>query len=353
MLPRLGLRIPIYRLNGVTRYGNSSGTLVFAGNEVERNFIVNRFFAGPFKTERLARVSTYALPAALAQLRNMADLTVARVVRPVATQLQENDFLCAPEAVDCEVEVSATTEASAMLLNTKTAKHNSKVVRDNALSWTVSHDLSDCDVFIETMYVPYVAKRYGHLGVRKAISRVRRQFRHGGLIFVWHDGVRIAGGTVVTDGSVLRSGVLGTLGGRKQLLALGAISALYLFGAEYARQLGLRRFNFGSSVPSLASSVLRHKCSWGGHIIDRKEAIRDYAIGWRRVHDGLVEFFKHTPLILRDVDGLSVLSASTSSADAAGLARLAKRARNAGLQRTILLEDLASPLRRALARHDV
>jgi hypothetical protein len=353
VLPRLELRLPIYRLSGQTRTGLQASA-IFAGHWDDRDFLVNRFFEGPFARVRLGSTSVYALPSALRRLRSDADLTIARVSRRLVLPVFGREHLCVPEAVDCEIVLSATPPA--LPLATKTAKHNAKIVRDNELTWSVSHDLRDCDAFIATMYEPYLAARHGTRGIRKEPYRVRRQFRQGALLLVHHRGEPVAGGTLMVDASVLRSGVLGTADGGKNLLKLGVVSALYLFGAEYARQLGLDRFNLGASNPSLADGVLVHKFAWGGRVVDRNESFRDYVLGWSEPTAAVVELLAHTPLIFRDAEGLSVLAAVTPPAEEAregtssepanrdgpvapDLARLSKQAAAAGLRRVIVLGD--------------
>jgi hypothetical protein len=350
VLPRLG-RLPVYRLVGKTRAGTNASA-IFAGYWNERDFLVDRLFDGSFERTHLGDTSVYALPATLQRLRPEVDLTIARVARPVAARVFGREHLCVPEAVDCEIALSETPPA--LPLTTKTAKHNAKIVRDNELTWTVSHDLRDCEAFIATMYEPYLVARHGRRGVRKAPYRVRRQFRHGTLLLIHHRGVPVAGGTLVVDAPVLRSGVLGTADGGKELLKLGVVSALYLFGAEYARQRGLRRFNLGASNPSLVDGVLTHKCAWGARIVDRDESFRDYVLGWGQPSAAVVELLAHTPLIVRDGEGLSVLAAVLPLAAGDGakidpspprgpvaedLARLSKLAAASGLRRVIVLGD--------------
>jgi hypothetical protein len=352
ILPRLGFRLPIYRVTGATRSG-AKAVAIFAGHWDDRDFILNRFFGGSFTRDRLGSASIYALPSALRRLGADADVTIARVARSLVAPVFGREQLCVPEAVDGEIALSRT--APALLLTTKTAKHNARVVRDNELTWTVSHDLEDCDRFIATMYEPYLAARHGERGIRKEPYRVRRQFRQGALLLVQHRGAAVAGATVVVDTPTLRSGVLGTLDGGKELLKLGVVSALYLFGAEYARQLGLTRFNLGASSPSLADGVLSHKCAWGARVVDRNESLRDYVLGWNEPTAAVAELLAHTPLIVRDGEGLSVLAAVAPDHLAAatpgggaldkgisepeGLAKLAKHAAAAGLRRVMVLGD--------------
>lgn len=353
VLPRFALRLPIYRVTGSTRAG-AKAAAIFAGYWDDRDFIVNRFFGGSFARVRLGSASVYGLPSVLRSLRSDADLTIARVARSLVAPVFGREQLCVPEAIDGEIALSTTPPA--LPLTTQTAKHNARVVRDNELTWTVSHDLKDCDKFIATMYEPYLAARHGERGVRKEPYRVRRQFRHGALLLVQHRRVPVAGATVIVDTPALRSGVLGTVDGGKELLKLGVVSALYLFGAEYARQLGLTRFNLGASNPSLVDGVLSHKCAWGARVVDRHESLRDYVLGWNEPTAAVAELLAHTPLIVRDAEGLSVLAAlapplarasSPGGAFERGLAepddvaRLAKHAAAAGLRRVIVLGDPA------------
>jgi hypothetical protein len=336
VLPRLMQRVPIYRLTGKTAAGMSAVS-IFAGHWDERDYLLSRFFAGPYERVQIDTVPISALPKVLRRLRSDAAITIARLPSSLVEPLCRSGCLCVPEAVDCEIAVSATPPA--LPLETKSAKHNAKVVRDNGFTWTASHDVLACNTFIATMYEPYLAARHGERAVRKAPSRVRRQFRRGALLLIQQQGAPVAGATVIVDGTVLRSGVLGMVEGSEGLLKRGVISALYLFGAEYARQRGLGQFNLGGSHPSLADGVLVHKCGWGARIVPRAESFRDYVLGWNEPNDAVIELLTRTPLIVRDGRGLSLLAAATSTTTATDLARLAKQASAAGLERVIALGE--------------
>jgi hypothetical protein len=354
VLPLFDWRVPIQQITGRTR-GGAHARVIFAGHWDERDYLVNRFFSGTFEVTPCGTTPLHGLAGALRRLRADADLTIARVARPLIAHVFGSDPLCVPESVDCEIAVSK--QPPALPLATKTARHNAKVVHDNELTYAISRSVRDCTSFIAEMYEPYLAERHGARGVRKEAYRVRRQFRQGALLLVLHRGVAVAGGTLIVDAPVLRTGVLGTAGGSKDYLKLGVVSALYLFSAEYARQRGLERFNLGASSPSLADGVLTHKCAWGARVVDRQESLRDYVLGWGEPTPAVAEFLAHTPLIVRDGGGLSVLAAlpvqataGEVGADASGrraptagdFVKLSKQAAAAGLKRVIVLGDPAA-----------
>lgn len=301
------LRVPLYRIHGPSPASDQPRTMLIAGVPASLQYLVQRFCGANPKWESLGSIPIYALPRVLRERAPDVNLVAAQVQRLLAQWLFGEHFLHVPEAVGAQLEVRAdgTTFASVH----KTAKRNIEHVCKNALAWRISHQLADFERFYDDMYVPFARQRYGALAFVRNRHALRRRFRQGGIIWITHRDEIIAGQIFQIHKSILHLLGPGTPQGSPAPVKQGAFSALYMFAAAYAQQQGLRWLDLGASMPSLRDGVLMHKRGWGATLTERQESSRELLLRWGQWDDELARFFADVPLIFRDQNGLSALTA--------------------------------------------
>ena len=179
----------------------------------------------------------------------------------------------------------------------------------SGLSWTTSVAESDFALFYDGFYVPFIRQRYPDSGASGGKEKLRKLFRRGFLLWIHQGEEKLAGAILTPDGEVLRWFVVGARTDGVDPVKSGALSAIYVFGIECARQHGFRWFDVGWSPPSLRDGVLSHKRSWGAMLIDSPRADYDTLFRWETFDDRLMAFLSENPLIFRDDGGLSAIVA--------------------------------------------
>ncbi len=311
LMPLMQLRVPLFLLKGLTGLSpTSTGTVLVAGQGVTIEVLARRFFEGEPECEAIGSVSLFTLPCAFARWRNKADLVIARVPRSVAGPMSRGRYLRLPEAVGGRLAVPSDPDDLSDI--SRSVRSNVQSVLRNALTWTVSHRTEDFEFFYREIYLPFAKGRFGDLAFLRNRHSLRRQFRQGGILWIEHCGMRIAGVLFQTDGSTLRLVSLGALDDRGEARALGALSAIYLFSAAYAREKGLDWVDFGTSLPLLNDSGLMHKRSWGTILTERRESRHDLLLGWGRCGEELIRFLAATPMVIRHGRTFAALGAPGS-----------------------------------------
>ena len=234
-------------------------------------------------------------------------MVMARMPRPASAWFFGDAYIHVPSAVDSWVEIPRDTEALAG--RSTRARRNTNLVLRSELSWTTSVAESDFDLFYDRFYVPFVAQRYPDSGASRGKQKLRKLFRSGFLLWISRGEEKLAGAIFKPDGEVVRWFVVGARVDGVDPVKSGALSAIYVFGIECARQYGFRWLDVGWSPPSLRDGVLSHKRSWGAILKDSPRIDHDTLFRWNALDDRLMTFLSEHPLIFRDDGGLSAIAA--------------------------------------------
>lgn len=323
-------RIPLYAVRGAAVDGSPS--MLIAGRHRTLSYLQRQFVGDDASVEPLGSVPLLSLPRTLERLGGQFDLFAAAVDRPVARWLFGDRCLLLPEVIDAALPVPPAGEPVRW---PKNAKENARRVRSRGFTWSFSTRMEDFNDFFERMCVPYAVKRHAGLVYYPDRVGLRERFRHGGLMLIAHEGAAVAGGVFAVEGDVLRGQTLGAVDGSEELLRLGVLNGLYVFGAELAQQRGLNWYNLGASAPFLGDGPLYHKLSWGAVLRRRRGSHRNIAIGWPRYNDHIARLLADTMPIFRDGDGYSALMVPRTPADA-DVATVHRRYGSIGLERVVL-----------------
>ena len=331
----LRLRIPVVRL--ATPDGLAS--VVVAGDRPSIAYLVRHFAGDELRREPIATTPLIALPRVLARLERDADLVIARVERPAARWLFGRTHLRVPEAVGAEL-VLPQDPATRQRVG-RSQGNNIRRIRAAGLAWTVSRSRADFDLFYRQMYLPFARRRFGEDAYLRNPQRLRRAFRRGFVLWVESGTQRLAGALFRRKGDVLYWVATGVADGDLDLAERGALSALYLFAVEAAQREGASRLDLGASRPSLRDGVLVHKKRWGGRLVARDDVHHDLCLRWRIFDERVARFLERAPLVFRDGDGLSALTALPSAGDATAerVRDLWRELRVPGLRRLVVVTE--------------
>lgn len=332
LLPTVLCRpVPVVRLHGGGR------SVLVAGEHPATAFVCRALLGAEVERESLQSVSPWRLPEVLPSLAGGVDLVIARTPRLLAERLFSDSWLRLPEAANARLRVPA---AGVAVRWPDKAAYNVRRVRKGGFGWTVSADSSDFEQFFDTMLVPYVTLRHGDNAVVPSRQAMRRRFRRGGILWIERDGERVAGSVIEIAGDTLRQWALGARGGNEEWVRAGAFSALYVFGTEYARSMGLTWYDLGGGPPSPADGPMHHKLSWGAEICARPESRHDLVLHWPAGREDQAGFLAAAPLFVRDGSGLSLLLDAGGSDHVAALTRYYANRR---LRRVYVLNAAANP----------
>ena len=309
--PLVRWHVPVAMVTGRAAGTGQKRTILVAGWKRTIAYYVQRYFDHCDKPIDFANVPLLALPALLKRVRTDADMIIARVPGPGSRWLFDDSFLHVPEAVEARLEIPR--DLSTLEQASTRARRNIARIHEHDLTWELSTDPRDFDPFYDRYYVPFLRQRYGDLAHEIERPILNRAFRRGCILWVLHDQVRVAGALLQGKGSVLRWRVMGAITDEIDVVRIGALSAIYLFSAEYARQHGFRWLDLGFSKSSPRDGVLSHKRSWGARVYCPWKVDHDLLFAWDRWDDDMAHFLSTTPLIFRHKGGLSAVAALSAN----------------------------------------
>ncbi|MCG8691647.1 MAG: hypothetical protein MI806_10600 [Minwuiales bacterium] len=269
-------RLGLARVQGRCAASGRTATVVVAGESPVNNYILQTVFDGATERTPLGRCWLGALPKRLRDLEQDADLLIARVETGVSEWLFGDTGLRLPESIDARIAVPGPDERWPP---THSARSNTKRVVRNALTWSISRDPADFDLFYDEMYVPFVRDRFGALGTVTSRTALRYRFARGGLQWIWQGSDRVGGQVLEPEGRQLRCVVMGCDPARNAA-QLGLVAATFLFAMEYARRHGFDVVDRGGTLPSLCDPVLTSKHFWGADFATRSRATHDLLVVW-------------------------------------------------------------------------
>ncbi|MET0152553.1 MAG: GNAT family N-acetyltransferase [Candidatus Binatia bacterium] len=290
--------VPLAIARGRCATTAAPASALIAGRGTDARYFLERFFSGPIEVEDRGRVSLTRLPAALRRERDRHDLTIARVDRIGSRFLFDAAYHRLPDWVGTIMSMPNDVERFAST-SPRRLRSDFLRVRRNDLRWLISNAREDFDRFYTKMYLPFLDRRHGALGVVRNVHQLLRAFRAGCLLWVLHRGEPISAILLTPQGDVLRFVVLGTRDGALEPIALGGLAALYIFAMEYAKERGFRSLDLGGVRPCLSDGALQYKLKWGVRLRPKPEVYHDFLFYWPRPSKEISSFLEANPLVVR------------------------------------------------------
>jgi hypothetical protein len=304
-------------------------------------YLARRFLGGEESSvESAGKVSLPSLLLRPGSLAQDCDLLIARVSRRVSRMMASRDVIRVPERVRFFKSLPLSDEDRKRIK--KAQSDNLRRIRKYGLTFRVSNSQEDFEYFWHSMVLPYAKTRFGDLAESYPYEWALRVFKRGTVMFVYRDGLRVAGTLLDLSDNRVHGVILGVNLEFEDSVAKGALSAIYHFTLEWAESEGFSYVDFGTTRPCLADGVFRTKCRWGAYVVD-DERYYDLVFHCRADNPKVYRFFQENPLVLRDGEGLSAIGAlPQGDHDFSALKASIGGSLAPGLNRMLLLPDLDS-----------
>ncbi|HEX9811529.1 MAG TPA: hypothetical protein VGA88_05525 [Burkholderiales bacterium] len=198
--------------------------------------------------------------------------------------------------------------ANKRLEQSENARKDVKRILRKGYGYTISTAATDFEMFYDSMYLPYLARRFGGQGM--AVPRdlfTKGTQADAELLVVTWNGEPVAGVVLrYSDGEPPAAWILGVRGGDLELVKQHVLMALHYFEVKHVSEKGLTRLQLGGARPFLRDGVLQFKKKWGAKIMSAHEHERQW-FALRIVDDspGARSFLTHNPFVYEDERGLA------------------------------------------------
>jgi len=323
--------------------GLNRRTIKLIGSNYSARYFISRFLGVEGVLRPVGKTSLLAIVTTYGRLARDADLLVTRLSPHMSRLMAGGDVLRIPERVTFSMQLPPSETTLKKIRHSQSS--NLRIIKKNNFSYKITNKKEDIENFYYNMYKPFVDNRFDDNVRLLSFEQSLQIFRRGALMWALQDGRIVAGNLIAAEGQTARSVVFGTVDGRREPVAAGALSALYYFSIEWACEEGFTQLDLGGSRPSLSNGALRTKHRWGAELV-RRNVQFDLIVHWRQWSDHIGEFLSRTPLIFRDEADLSGIVAMTPLSDQTlkGVYEQARKNWVPGLKRLIVITDLAKSL---------
>jgi hypothetical protein len=326
--------VDVVWLRGQLQQAREPARLLVAGSQPWANYLPERMLQSGFTIEPVVRVRIPSLPRVLQAHREQADLVVVRMDRGWTRLTADSAYLRVPEWLCAFVDLPDDLEA--YLHGNDSRDSDVRRLRSKGYTYEISQSVQDLDIFYEHFHAPLVRRRHGAQAAVAPRWVLRHWLSHGGLLWVLHQGRRVAGAIFVFEAGGLH---LLSAGCEDHPEARAGFAGIYVFLWSHAHGLGIRRMNLGGTRPTSRDGAFRYKRKWGARFAEKTDQYADMHLWWQRPSPALRELLQHTPLVFRDRVGLSQIAALPEKGQSHALA---KDLRSPGLQRIVLLDGETS-----------
>ena len=278
--------------------------VLYAGHEVNKNFLAKLAFNGSYKDLYIDRKWLWEIHGIAEKKEYDCSLLVTEVPKSFRILSGKTKSFFVPSWVSGEIDISLDISS---LIKNESLRSDIRKTKRNKLHFEVTNDLSQLRSFYYNMYLPYIYKVHGDRSVIPSYDYVESEFRRRSpsnvLLLLKKEEEYIAGTVLLCNNNRATCWFIGVKDGDLDYVRDGVPGALYYFSICYFANKGLTRFNFGGSRPFLKDGVLRYKRKWKQKISSRKEM--GFLFKMLAETDGMKGFLSNNPFIYEDKTGLN------------------------------------------------
>jgi len=297
-------RPKVWIVTGIEILSRQKLTIVFAGHEVNKNYLIQLAFNSSCRDFYVGRKWLWEIRGIAEEKGNDCSLLIAEVPNSFRILSRKVKSFFVPSWLSGEIDISRDVSS---LVKNESLRSDIRKTKKNELSFEVSNDLSKLRSFYYNMYLPYVYKVHGNRSVIPSYDYVQSKFRRRSssntLLLLKKEEEYIAGTVLLCEKNRSTCWFIGIKDGNLDYVRDGAPGALYYFSICYSANRGLNKFNFGGSRPFLKDGILRYKKKWDQKISNRQEM--GFLLKILSESDGVKGFLMNNPFIYEDNTGLN------------------------------------------------
>jgi hypothetical protein len=329
-------------------------TAAYAGSGDNCGWCLSSVFADYEEAERLPAEQPADLQRLLAAVRGKVDVLFVEGVPAGFCSLSGLSFVRMPAWIKQRVRVLESWPAQIDSLRRETRQEAGRFLRKYGFGCSLTRETEDFEHFYDSLYQPYIARRFGLAAHFVERSRFLSECRRGVLLRVTRDG-QIPGAALLRPVGRTMAVVWSALDpGRKSSELRGVTDSLDYFSLLYAHLRGFRWLDLGPSRPDLYDGILRYKGKWGAEIfggLAPQSTISLACAGRSRAQQNFLK--RHAFLVRRSSDFQAVFFVDGDT-DAAVFAAKLSASMNPGVRsyRVVALSAPGDALREAIADLD-
>lgn len=252
-------RLNFWLLEGRERHSGEELLTLYAGHELNKNYLLHIIYAGRCEQRFLGKVWTWSL-AQLVKGYPAFGLVVAETEEGYFNRLGGAEDFYIPCWIDGEVDIKGGAQT---LKTNESLRDDLRKVRKYGLQYEITKDVDKLGHFYHDMYSPHVIRMHGDRAALMSYEGMINRIDNLELMLIRCGGEYIAGEIFLYQADGVRSWSLGVKDGNPIYVKQGAISALYYYRRIYLAGKGFDKYHAGATRPFLDDGVLQYKKKWG------------------------------------------------------------------------------------------
>jgi hypothetical protein len=228
------------------------------------------------------------------------NIDIVAVSEPSTSKYIENGYLLLPQLTfNLDLNRSIGEIVNRM---TRRRRRDVKKLGIQGFSYKIStRKENDFDFFYWKMYLPYAQKRFGKAAQISNYSTLRAHYkRNGGIVFATRKEEPIAAILFQIRGNTLCALKIGASERNQNLKDLAGQATLF-FLIRWAKEKGIKKLNYGLTVPFFNDGAFQYKKEWGMSV--EKEKTQTFcALKLNPLSKDSLFFLEKNPCIICDKD---------------------------------------------------
>ena len=290
---RSNIKFWIWLISGTELHSGEHFTILYAGNRLSKNYIVNLVFGDEYDEIELGMKwlkNNFRIAKLAKQKIQDCSMMILEVNERLHNLIKRKKDFYIPLWVRGEVDIPLTVSKKSM-------KNDLRIIRKNNLKLEVTTEKSQFDKFYHDMYLPYMRYRHGNRLLALGYNELMRHWESGTceLLLIKKDNEHIAGQVILFEENSPRLLTLGIKDGNPCYLKYGAGAACYYLASSYLAKHGYTSLHLGGSRAFLKDGVLQFKRRRGLRLISKSK--EGFLVKPLSPSPGLKGFFLSNPFI--------------------------------------------------------
>lgn len=294
-------------VEGVLRNHDHVFRCLFVDNSTFMNYLTARTYAEGPRVIRQRRVWIPSVDKMMTGTGGDFDLGIAVLPKRYDARFKDICDFKGDESVGQIIDISNTLEEIKKNFHQKKRQISNNIIQKSGLTYRISNDLKDFDLFYYQMFLPLIQKKHGDIASIESYEKMKPFFLRGFLLLVLSGEQAIAGALCLVKDNMLIFRRSGVLNGDDAYIKNGAQHALYLFNIMHAKELGLKLVDTMKSTFVMNDGVYRTKREWGAAVYPDDESECWIYFFIPRYTNKIAAFFEANPVIIHTKDGLNGL----------------------------------------------
>jgi hypothetical protein len=294
------MRLNLWIIKGEEKTTKQEMQIMYFGRDFSRYYVKDLVFNNITEEKCMGKKWIWSTLKIAGKNYTNSSLLIAETGDFLAKILKDKQEFYLPCWIQGEMEIHSNIENP--YRRNKSLKNDFRKIFKYNLSYELTNEQAQFNLFYHDMYVPFATKRYREKAKITDYYELKMSFNKGELLMVKMDSIPIAGILIGYKKKQPLLHVLGVKDCNPEYIGFGAIAACYYHSINHLKERGFSSLNLGSTRPFLRDGVLNFKKKLGLKLVG--ESGSGFLLKPLTKTDAVKAFLLNNPFIIKDKNHL-------------------------------------------------